>query len=103
MNKNSINEVAKTYQRLVEAAPPMMLPEPMEDIDTFDPNVRSNDDFRRNVLQQLTFKDYTQFNNYYTALRQCYENLGSCSETQIAQYDEWIRQYLARLQYYQGQ
>jgi hypothetical protein len=33
MNKNAINQVARTYQRLVEAAPPYMLPEPI------DPNV----------------------------------------------------------------
>jgi len=33
MDKNAINRVARTYQRLVEAAPPYMLPEPI------DPNV----------------------------------------------------------------
>jgi hypothetical protein len=98
MNKNSINQVARTYQRLVEAASPQMLPEPMEGFDTPEPNLppQTRDDLRLELL----LGEYEKFEQYLNLLRNCQLNPGACSDSEIAQYEEFIRQYRKRLKFY---
>ena len=101
MNKNSINEVAKTYQRLVEAArqsPPMPLEAPDSDeVDTYSP---TGDPVGDSALRSI---DELIAHNILKQINDILQQLANCEQTNNCEYlkSEYIR--LTRyLQAFQG-
>ena len=85
MNKNSINEVAKTYQRLVEAAPPTPIQiEPFEGPDQVSqqrntpPSDTSDEYFDSLTFEYFKLKE--ELNNIRDTLEQCYSSGGTCTK-----------------------
>ena len=100
MNKNSINEVAKTYQRLVEAArqsPPMPLEAPDSDeVDTYSP---TGDPASDSALRQI---DPGIIQGILNQINDILQQLANCNQTNNCEYlkSEYIRltRYLQALQ-----
>ena len=89
MNKNSINEVAKTYQRLVEAAPPTQIQiEPFEGPDQVSQQrITSPSDTPDEYFDSLTFEYFKlmeELNNIRDVVEQCYSSGGTCTQEYIS-------------------
>ncbi len=86
MDKNSINQVARTYQRLVEAAitpktPPMPLEAPDADKAFVGPPAPYPD---LNRFQGEVYNSYeTLYNQVVAMLEYCLDNPGACSKQQM--------------------
>ena len=107
MNQNSIREVAKTYQRLVEAAPP---PKPLEAPDA-DEALPYNPLYSSGGWDDLTgipWSDYEGIegiiNNLYQTLTdidetmfQCYES-GTCTQEYVTYLERTQAAIYARIQ-----
>jgi len=106
MNKNSINEVAKTYQRLVEAAPP---PRPLEAPDADEaPDSPSYQSGGWNDLTGIPWSYYQGIegiiNDLYQTLTdidetmfQCYES-GTCTPEYVNYLERTQAAIFARIQ-----
>jgi len=83
MNKNSINEVAKTYQRLVEAArqsPPMPLEAPDADVDTYS---QTGDPVSDSALRQA---DQGIIQGILNQINDILQQLANCEQTNNCDY-----------------
>jgi hypothetical protein len=81
MDKNAIKQVAKTYQRLVEAAPPQMLPEPMDSTGAGSPITPAQmDNLGPAPISIADRQLHLTLNNLYYQYNQCYSNPGTCSD-----------------------
>ena len=96
MNKNSINEVAKTYQRLVEAAkqnPPMPLEAPDADVDTYSP---TGDPASDSALRQA---DQGIIQDILNQINDVLQQLANCEQTNNCDYLK--REYIRLTKYLQ--